>query len=57
MRKVEAREEILGNVQVWTTWGKDSWMWCSGSIQGKISHKRESKLRTAKWQADEQKGV
>lgn len=37
--------------------GEDSWMWCSGSIQGKISHKCESKLRTAKWQAHEQKGV
>ena len=56
MRKVEAKE-ILGNVKSMDNLGKrflDVVFWW---YKGKFSHKRESKLRTAKWQADEQKGT
>lgn len=51
------REEILGNARVWTTWGKDSWWGVLLVYKAKSVINVESKLRTAKWQADEQKGL
>lgn len=57
MRKVEAREEILGNAKVWTLGEKILGWGVLVVYKAKSVINVESKLRTEKWQADEQKGI